>query len=167
MTAAVASPIAWLSIMRTESIALFWIFRRQRRYGNEPTRGLHWRSGPGRSAPSRSRSPNASWWPRPRPIVDHALGRWGTPSTVFPAEIRAAYVRALQDSARAHAICEDAVWSARGALNSWYAEDSGPIALQRAWGDDVEGHPLDAGHFFPEEARGSTVDALDRFFRRD
>jgi haloacetate dehalogenase len=126
-------------------------------------------------------------------IVDHALGMWGTPSTVFPVEIRAAYVRALQDSAHAHAICEEyraaatidrehdradrasgrrltcpllAVWSARGALNSWYAEASGPIALWRAWGDDVEGHPLDAGHFFPEEAPGSTVDALARFFRR-
>jgi len=126
-------------------------------------------------------------------IIDNALGTWGTPSNVFAPEIRAAYVQALQDSAHAHAICEEyraaatidrehdradrvsgrriacpllALWSARGALNSWNAEDSGPIALWEAWGDDVEGHPLDAGHFFPEEAPGPTADALNRFLRR-
>src|SRR5262245_28647260 len=97
-------------------------------------------------------------------IIDHALGHWGTPSTVFTGEVRAAYVRALQDSAHAHAICEEyraaatidrehdqtdrvsgrriacpilAMWSARGALNSWYAEDSGPLALWGAWSHDV------------------------------
>jgi haloacetate dehalogenase len=126
-------------------------------------------------------------------IVENALSRWGTPSTVFPAVVRAAYVRALQDFVHAHAICEEyraaatidrehdradrvsgrriacpllALWSARGALNSWYTENSGPIGLWQAWGDDVEGQSLDAGHFFPEEAPGPTADMLKHFLQR-
>jgi haloacetate dehalogenase len=126
-------------------------------------------------------------------IIQNALGTWGTPADVFGAEIRAAYIQALQDSAHAHGICEEyraaatidpehdradrvsgrritcpllVLWSAHGALNSWYAGDSGPITLWKAWSDDVEGHPLDAGHFFPEEAPGPTADALNRFLRR-
>jgi acyl-coenzyme A synthetase/AMP-(fatty) acid ligase len=31
-------------------------------------------------------------------------------------------------------------------------------------GDDVEGCPLNAGHFFPEEIPNETADALNRFF---
>jgi haloacetate dehalogenase len=124
-------------------------------------------------------------------IVDDALGGWGSPSSVFPPEVRAAYVQALQDPSHAHAICEEyraaatidrehdkadrasgrrivcpllALWSAQGALNTWYVEESGPIALWRAWGDDVQGCALNAGHFFPEEAPEQTADALNRFF---
>ena len=33
-----------------------------------------------------------------------------------------------------------------------------------AWGDDVQGRALDAGHFFPEEKPTQTADALERFF---
>jgi haloacetate dehalogenase len=40
-------------------------------------------------------------------IIDNALGTWGTPWNVFAPEIRAAYIQALQDSAHAHAICEE------------------------------------------------------------
>jgi len=127
----------------------------------------------------------------PDAIIDDALGGWGSPSAVFPPEVRAAYVQALRDPAHAHAICEEyraaatldrehdkadqiggrriaspllALWSARGALDTWYAEAAGPIALWRAWSLDVQGHALDAGHFFPEEAPEQTADALDRFF---
>jgi len=124
-------------------------------------------------------------------IVDDALGRWGSPSAVFPPEVRAAYVHALRDPAHAHAICEEyraaatidrehdradraggrrivcpllAVWSAKGALDTWYVGESGPVALWRAWSDDVQGYPLDAGHFFPEEAPEQTAEALNHFF---
>jgi haloacetate dehalogenase len=124
-------------------------------------------------------------------IVDEALGGWGSPPAAFPPEIRAAYVRALQDPSRAHAICEEyraaatidrehdmadraagrriacsllALWSANGPLGAWHAEEGGPIALWRAWGADVRGRPLDAGHFFPEEAPEETAEALRRFF---
>jgi haloacetate dehalogenase len=36
--------------------------------------------------------------------------------------------------------------------------------LWRAWADDVRGHALEAGHFFPEELPEATADALARFF---
>jgi haloacetate dehalogenase len=124
-------------------------------------------------------------------IVNDALGRWGSPSAVFPPEVRAAYLQALRDPTHVHAICEEyraaatidrehdkadrasgrriacallALWSAHGALDTWYVEESGPIALWQAWSDDVQGHALNAGHSFPEEAPEQTADALNRFF---
>jgi haloacetate dehalogenase len=124
-------------------------------------------------------------------IVDHALGAWGSQPAVFPPEIRAAYVDGLRDPAHAHAICEEyraaatidrehdradratgrritcpllVLWSASGALGTWYAGEGGPVALWRAWGGHVLGHPLAAGHFFPEEAPEQTAEALGRFF---
>jgi haloacetate dehalogenase len=127
----------------------------------------------------------------PEAIVDAALGGWGSPSTVFPLEVRAAYVQALRDPGHAHAICEEyraaatidrehdradlasgrrigcpllVLWSAEGTVGTWYAEEGGPIALWREWGDDVRGHALGAGHFFPEEAPKQTANALGRFF---
>jgi haloacetate dehalogenase len=129
----------------------------------------------------------------PEAIVDSALGAWGTPSSVFPAEVRAAYIHALRDPAHIRAICEEyraaatldrehdeadrtsgrrivcpvlALWSAQGALDTWYADEGGPLAIWRAWGDDVDGHPIQAGHFFPEEAFQQTAEALNRFFLR-
>jgi len=56
-----------------------------------------------------------------------------------------------------------ALWSAHGALGTWYVEESGPIALWQAWGDDVQGRALDAGHFFPEETPEQTAGALNHF----
>jgi haloacetate dehalogenase len=127
----------------------------------------------------------------PEAIVENALERWGSPLAVFPPEVRAAYVQALRDPGHAHAICEEyraaatidrehdkgdraagrrivcpllVLWSARGALDTWYVEESGPIALWQAWGDDVRGHALNAGHFFPEEAPEDTAEVLSRFF---
>jgi haloacetate dehalogenase len=130
----------------------------------------------------------------PEAVVDNALGAWGSPSVVFDPEVRAAYVEALRDPARVHAICEEyraaatldlahdqadrkngrrmaspllALWSAAGALNDWYAEAGGPLALWRDWADEVQGGPLAGGHFFPEEIPDETADALSRFFSAD
>ena len=127
----------------------------------------------------------------PDAIVDDALGGWGSPADAFPPEVRAAYVQSLRDPAHVHAICEEyraaatidrehdradrmgarrivcpvlALWSGRGALATWYVDESGPLALWRALGDRVEGRPLDAGHFFPEEVPEETAEALDCFF---
>jgi haloacetate dehalogenase len=124
-------------------------------------------------------------------IVDDALGGWGSPPAVFPSVVRAAYVEALRDPGHAHAICEEyragatidrehdradraagrrigcpllVLWSGPGPLGTWYVEESGPLALWRAWSDDVRGQPFDAGHFFPEEAPQQTAEALGRFF---
>jgi haloacetate dehalogenase len=43
----------------------------------------------------------------PEAVVDDALGGWGSPKEAFGPEVRAAYVEALRDPARVHAICED------------------------------------------------------------
>ena len=127
----------------------------------------------------------------PEAIIDDALGGWGTPSDVFPPDVRALYIEALRDPAHVHAICEEyraaatldrahdqadstggrriicpllALWSSQGALDKWYVEAAGPLALWRAWSDDVRGHSVDAGHFFPEEAPEQTAELLNRFF---
>jgi haloacetate dehalogenase len=124
-------------------------------------------------------------------VVDDALGGWGSPKGAFGPEVRAAYVQALRDPARVHAICEDyraaatldrehddadrrrgrriacpflVLWGGRGPLNSWYTDEGGPLGVWRAWADNVEGGPLDAGHFFPEEIPHATANALIDFF---
>ena len=127
----------------------------------------------------------------PDAVVDDALAGWGSASTAFGSETRAAYVAALRDPVHVHAICEEyraaatldrshddadhasgrliecpvlALWSGPGPLGSWYADAGGPLALWRAWGDDVQGRALEAGHFFPEEIPDETADALSAFF---
>jgi haloacetate dehalogenase len=127
----------------------------------------------------------------PQAIIDNALDGWGSPSSAFPPEIRAAYVEALRDPVHIHAICEEyraatgldrehdeedrktgrrircpllALWSGRGALSDWYSEAGGPLAIWRDWSHDVHGHPVDAGHFFPEEIPTKTAVALEGFF---
>jgi haloacetate dehalogenase len=127
----------------------------------------------------------------PDAVIDDALGGWGSPARAFGDEVRAAYVDALRDPVHVHAICEEyraaatidrehdaanrhagrriacpvlALWSGRGPLNSWYAEAGGPLALWRAWADDVRGKALDGGHFFPEEMPEQTAAELDKFF---
>ena len=124
-------------------------------------------------------------------IIDNALQEWGSASDAFPAEVRDAYVMALRDPRHAHAICEEyraaatidrehdrqdradgrriacpvlALWSAPGALGSWYEGDGGPLELWREWADDVTGQAFDGGHFFPEELPEQTAEALGRFF---
>jgi haloacetate dehalogenase len=128
----------------------------------------------------------------PEAVVDHALTDWGSPSTTFAPEVRAAYIDALREPARIHAICEEyraaasldrwhddadrkngrriacpllALWSGLGPLGNWYADAGGPLALWRAWCDDVQGRAVNAGHFFPEELPTETADALGQFFR--
>jgi haloacetate dehalogenase len=125
-------------------------------------------------------------------VIDDALGGWGSPATTFGPDVRAAYVEALRDPARAHAICEEyraaatldrvhddadladgkhirrpllVLWSGPGPLSAWYADAGGPLALWRAWAADVQGRALNAGHFFPEEIPEQTADELERFFR--
>src|SRR5262245_6066488 len=126
-------------------------------------------------------------------IVDNALSEWGSPASAFPAEVRAAYRAPLQRPAHAHAICEEyraaasidrehdnrdrahgrrircpilVLWSARGPLDAWYADDGGPLALWRDWGDEVEGRALEGGHFFPESSPTETAEELGAFFGR-
>ncbi|HEX6636063.1 MAG TPA: alpha/beta hydrolase [Steroidobacteraceae bacterium] len=125
-------------------------------------------------------------------IVDHALSGWGSAPQSFPADVRAAYIAALREPAHAHAICEEyraaatldrdhdaadrdrghkihcplfALWSAGGALDTWYAEQGGPVALWREFAIDVAGARIDGGHFFPEENPQQTKALLARFLK--
>jgi haloacetate dehalogenase len=127
----------------------------------------------------------------PEAVVDDALDGWGSPKAAFGPEVRAAYIEPLRDPARVHAICEEyraaatldrehddadrrrgrriacpllALWSGRGPLNAWYTDAGRPLGVWRVWADNVQGGPLDAGHFFPEEIPHATANALMRFF---
>jgi haloacetate dehalogenase len=127
----------------------------------------------------------------PGAVIDNALGGWGSPGSAFDAAARTAYIEALKDAAHVHAICEEyraaatldwehdttdkkagrrikcpvlALWSGRGAVDAWYAAEGGPLAIWRAWADDVMGESVGAGHFFPEEMPGTTAKRLADFF---
>lgn len=127
----------------------------------------------------------------PEAVVDDALSNWGTPPGTFPAELRRAYADALRDPARVHAICEEyraaagldrehdeadltagrrigcpvlALWSGTGASASWYEDDGGPLGLWGRWATDLQGWPVQGGHFFPEEHPRSTAEQIRRFF---
>jgi haloacetate dehalogenase len=121
----------------------------------------------------------------PEVLVDHMLDAWSERPDAFPAEVRAAYAAQFRDPATLHAVCEEyraaatldcahdeadrghrriacpvlVLWSHRGAVARWYD----PLAVWRAWADDVRGEPVAAGHFFPEEAPEETARQLLAF----
>jgi haloacetate dehalogenase len=123
----------------------------------------------------------------PEVIVNHMLDAWSARADVFPAALRAEYIRTFSNPETIHAICEQyraaatldyqhdeadrgrrriacpvlALWSHDGAVASWYD----PLEVWSEWADDVRGGPIDAGHFLPEEAPGETAGRLRDFFR--
>lgn len=124
-------------------------------------------------------------------ILDHALSAWGTAPDTFPVDVRAAYLEPLRDPAHVHAICEEyraaatidrehdaadrsrghkircpvlALWSRGGAVDTWYADEGGPLALWREFAHDVHGTNVEGGHFFPERNATQTAGALRDFF---
>jgi haloacetate dehalogenase len=130
----------------------------------------------------------------PDAVVDDALSTWGTSADAFIPEARMQYIAALRDPAHVHAICEEyraaatidhehdaadrqtgrriacpvlVLWDSQGSLNSWYAKDGGPLALWRAWANNVRGSALDGGHFFPERIPHQTAQELSTFFASD
>jgi haloacetate dehalogenase len=127
----------------------------------------------------------------PGAIVEDAASQWGTDAASFSAEARAAYVAALDDPAHVHAVCEEyraaasldiehdmadrqtcrriacptlALWAAGSALDRWYADAGGPLAIWRDWAEDVSGHAMAGGHFFAEQCPEETVRVLRAFF---
>jgi len=129
----------------------------------------------------------------PEAVIDNALSGWGSSSTAFPAEVRAAYIEALRDPEHVHAICEEyraaatldrehdrldrqqgrriacpllVLWSGLGALDKWYRNEGGPLSLWKSWGHEVTGQSLEAGHFFPEEKPEETASLLITFLER-
>ena len=130
----------------------------------------------------------------PEAVVNNALDGWGSAATAFGADVRRAYVDALRDPEHVHAICEEyraaatldrshdeadrasgarigcpllALWSGSGALNEWYVEAGGPLAIWQAWARNVHGFALSGGHFFPEERPDETADLLTDFLTAD
>jgi len=126
-------------------------------------------------------------------IVDHALTQWGGAPLTVPPDVRAAYDASLASPAHGHAICEEyraaatvdrdhdredresgrrlicpllAMWSAGGPLDTWYRDQGGPLALWRTLADDVTGHAVDGGHFFPEARPDETAATLAAYFQR-
>jgi haloacetate dehalogenase len=100
----------------------------------------------------------------PEAIVDNALSSWGSHPTAFSPDVREAYIKSLSDYSHVHAICEEyraaatldyehdladrlaghritcpvlVLWSKRGALDTWYSAEGGPLSLWRSWADDV------------------------------
>ncbi len=124
-------------------------------------------------------------------IVDHALATWGSPSYVLPPDVRAAYIESLAAPDHAHAICEEyraaatidrvhdeedlaiarrigcpvlVLWSAGGAVGTWYQDRGGPLGIWKTWCEDVQGAEIRGGHFFPEEDPVGTANRMLRFF---
>jgi haloacetate dehalogenase len=121
----------------------------------------------------------------PEVLVNHMLDAWSDERDVFSDDVRAKYVGNFSTPERIHAICEEyraaatldyehdeadrgrrriscptlALWSASGAVASWYQ----PLEVWKAWADEVEGGPISAGHFIPEEAPDETTRRLLEF----
>jgi haloacetate dehalogenase len=128
----------------------------------------------------------------PDAVVDDALNEWGSLPKSFDDEVRAAYVEQLRDRDHVHAICEEyraaatidrdhdaedrhagrrvrcpalLLWAADGALATWYTEEGGPLTIWRDVCETIEGHPIDGGHFFPEEHPNEVAAELAQFLQ--
>src|SRR3954452_18639753 len=55
-----------------------------------------------------------------------------------------------------------AIWGGAGGIP---AETDDPLATWREWAVDVQGFPIDSGHYLAEEAPQATAEALIAFFR--
>jgi haloacetate dehalogenase len=121
----------------------------------------------------------------PAVIVNHMLDSWSEVRDAFPAEVRAEYIARFGAPDTIHAICEEyraaatldfqhdeadrgkrritcptlALWSHTGAVATWYQ----PLDVWKTWADDVQGGPIAAGHFLPEEAPDETARRLIEF----
>ncbi|KAK9347106.1 alpha/beta hydrolase [Lipomyces starkeyi] len=127
----------------------------------------------------------------PTMIIDNALNTWGEKPNIVPPDVRLDYIDILRNPVRIHAICEEyraaatidrqhdaddiatgrriqcpllALWSGQSGLASWYAQEGGPLALWGDWSDRVQGHPVEGGHFFPEEYPKRTASTLKDFY---
>lgn len=140
-----------------------------------------------------------AWWhwaflAQPAPLAENLL----TPNPeayyfrrnrhVFAPEALAAYLRAINNPATIHAMCEDyranatydyqldeadraagrkiqcpalVLWARKDDLEELYGD---PRAIWRAWADDVQGRGLDCGHYLAEEAPEETYAELHAFF---
>jgi haloacetate dehalogenase len=123
-------------------------------------------------------------------IVDNACDNWGSAASVFTAETRELYTKALQEPEHIHAICEEyraaatidrehdeadrqrgrtvtcsalLLWGANGALDVWYQKHGGPLALWSSVAPHIQGEAIAGGHFFAEEAPDVLYQKLHTF----
>lgn len=114
------------------------------------------------------------------------LQRWSAPGFRFDPGALADYLRCFNDPATIHASCEDyraaasidlehdqrdrgrhvrcpllALWGGRGFIQRTYDV----LSVWRDYADDVQGTPLDCGHFLAEEQPAAVIEALRAFFR--
>jgi len=109
--------------------------------------------------------------------------------SAFDPRALAHYHAFFNDPVRIHATCEDyragrttdlvhdeetraaakkigcpmlALWGSAGGIP---AETDDPLATWREWAVDVQGFPIDSGHYLAEEAPQATAEALIAFFR--
>jgi haloacetate dehalogenase len=128
-----------------------------------------------------------------RDIIDNACDSWGSSPDVFTSETREMYTRALSDPVHIHAICEEyraaatidrkhdeadqqrgrtitcptlILWGADGAIDTWYSDEGGPLALWRTVAPKSIGEAIPGGHFFPEENPKETYKKLHSFLSR-
>jgi haloacetate dehalogenase len=114
------------------------------------------------------------------------LGGWGTGLEIFAPEAIAEYERCFREPETIHASCEDyraaasidlvhdeedfgrklecpllALWGKNGVVERFHDV----LAVWREYAYQVEGRPLDAGHFLAEERPGETAEELERFLK--
>src|SRR3984885_10169648 len=109
----------------------------------------------------------------PDAVFDNPFG-WGS----FGPEVKAEYIETYRDPTRVHAICEEYraaagldiehdkadqkaskriacpmlhLWASGGPLDTFYGAEGGALGIWRKWADNVQGHAVSGGHFFPEE----------------
>ena len=121
----------------------------------------------------------------PDAVFDNPFG-----SGSFGPEVKAEYIETYRDPTRVHAICEEYraaagldiehdkadqkaakriacpmlhLWAAGGPLDTFYGAEGGALGIWRKWADNVQGHSVSGGHFFPEENPVETTELLTKF----
>jgi haloacetate dehalogenase len=113
-----------------------------------------------------TRGPDTSFFD-PEAIADY-LDCFRRPETVFGicedyragATIDCDHDQADKESGRKIQCPVLVLWGSRAKLGAWYD----PVAVWSEWAGDVEGRPLDCGHYLAEEAPDETGAELLRFF---
>ena len=121
----------------------------------------------------------------PRAVFDNPFGHGS-----FDREVLDEYVANYRDPARVHGICEEYraaatvdvehdradkdasreiqcpmlhLWAEGGPLDTFYANDGGPLGIWRQWAPRAQGQAMKGGHFFPEENPDDTASVVRKF----